>query len=120
MVGVAGIALGSEKPVILAGGTQMVAISNLIARMGEVEAIIATTKYVASDSTADLSLSPFPVIAADPMLGKSQYPGLRAYEEGFVKEGVGAGGMTFVAYARGITPEEFLKEVEMDYERIVL
>ncbi|MDI3498008.1 nicotinate mononucleotide-dependent phosphoribosyltransferase CobT [Archaeoglobus sp.] len=120
MVGVAGISLGSEKPVILAGGTQMVAIANLIARMGEVEAVIATTKYVASDATADLSLSPFPVIASDPMLGKSQYPGLRAYEEGFVKEGVGAGGMTSVAYARGITPEKFLEEVEKDYEKIVL
>ncbi len=88
--------------------------------MGEVEAVIATTKYVANDGTADLSLSPFPVVAADPMLGQSKYSGLRAYEEGFVKEGVGAGGMTAVAYARGIAPEKFVAEVERDYERIVL
>ncbi len=120
MLGVAGITLGSERPVILAGGTQMVAIANLIARMGEVEAVIATTKYVANDGTADLTLSPFPVVAADPMLGQSKYSGLRAYEEGFVKEGVGAGGMTAVAYARGIAPEKFVAEVERDYERIVL
>ena len=120
MVGVIGIALGSECPVILAGGTQMVAIANLMAKMDEVEALIATTKYVGDDVNVDLSLSPYPVIAADPLLGKSKYPGLRAYEEGFVKEGVGAGGMTAVAYACGVSPERFLKEIEMDYEKIVL
>ncbi|WP_456330759.1 nicotinate mononucleotide-dependent phosphoribosyltransferase CobT [Archaeoglobus sp.] len=120
MAGVIGIALGSEKPVILAGGTQMVAIANLVARMGEINAVIATTKYVSEDGNADLSLSPYPVVVADPLLGKSRYPGLRAYEEGFVKEGVGAGGMTAVAYARGISPKKFLEELEKDYEKIVL
>jgi len=120
MVGVSGIALGSEKPVILAGGTQMVAIANLISRMGDVEAVIATTKYVCDDKTADLTISPYPVVAADPMLGNSKYPGLRAYDEGFVKEGVGAGGLTAAAYVRGVKPETFLKEIERNYERIVL
>ncbi|WP_456467598.1 nicotinate mononucleotide-dependent phosphoribosyltransferase CobT [Archaeoglobus sp.] len=119
MLGVIGLALGSEKPVVFAGGTQMVAIANLVARMGEVDAVIATTKYVASDPNADLSLSPFPVVAADPMLGKSKYKGLRAYEEGFVKEGVGAGGLTLMAYVRGLEPEKFLEEIEKDYANIV-
>lgn len=119
MAGVIGIVLGSESPVILAGGTQMVAIANLVARMGEADAVIATTKYVSEDCNADLSLSPYPVVVADPLLGKSKYPGLRAYEEGFVKEGVGAGGMTAVAYVRGITPEKFLREIEADYKRLL-
>lgn len=119
MLGVIGISLGSEKPVVLAGGTQMVAMANLLAKMGEVEAMIATTKYVASDSNADLSMSPYPVIVSDPMLGKSKYDGLRAYEEGFVKEGVGAGGLTLTAYVRGIKPERFLEELERDYSEIV-
>ncbi len=120
MLGIVGIALGSEKPVVFAGGTQMVAIANLIAKMGEVEAVIVTTKYVASDSNADLSLSPFPVVTADPMLGKSRYEGLRAYDHGFVKEGVGAGGLTLLSYVRGIEPERFLDEVEKDYKCIIL
>jgi len=120
MLGVTGISLGSEKPVVLAGGTQMVAMANLLARMGEVEAMIATTKYVASDPNADFSMSPYPVIASDPMLGKSRYDGLRAYEEGFVKEGVGAGGLTLTAYVRGVKPERFLEELEKDYSEIVL
>jgi NaMN:DMB phosphoribosyltransferase len=47
------------------------------------------------------------------------YPGLKAYEEGFVKEGVGAGGLTLLTYVRGVAPETFLKEVERDYEEIV-
>jgi len=120
MLGVIGIALGSEKPVILAGGTQMIAIANLIVRMGEIDAVIATTNYVASDPNVDISLSPFPVLVSDPMLGKSRYDGLRAYEKGFVKEGVGAGGLTLLAYLRGIDAEVFLEEIERDYRRIVL
>jgi uncharacterized protein (TIGR00303 family) len=118
MAGVIGVALGCRK-VILAGGTQMIAIANLISRMGECSAAIATTKYVANDPDANMSLSPYPVIATDPMLGKSMYPGLKAYEEGFVKEGVGAGGLTLLTYVRGVAPETFLKEVERDYEEIV-
>lgn len=120
MLGVIGIALGSEKPVILAGGTQMIAIANLIVRMGEIDAVIATTNYVASDPNVDISLSPFPVLVSDPMLGKSRYDGLIAYEKGFVKEGVGAGGLTLLAYLRGIDAEVFLEEIERDYRRIVL
>lgn len=120
MLGVIGIALGSEKPVVLAGGTQMVAMSNLISRMGECDAVIATTKYVALDPNADLSLSPYPVVVSDPMLGKSKYEGLRAYEGGFVKEGVGAGALTLIANLRGVEPEAFLEEVEEDYRRVVL
>ncbi len=120
MVAVVGIALGSEKPVVLAGGTQMVAASNIISMLGDVEMAIATTVYVAEDGNADMSLAACPVLSADPMLDRSKYEGLKAYASGFVKEGVGAGGLTLLAYARGISPEMFLKEVERNYERIVL
>ena len=122
MVGVAGLAIGSAKSVLLAGGTQMAAIAHIIKRLDEdADIAIATTTYVAGDSTADMvGISPdVPVIAADPMLGKSSKPGLRAYAEGFVKEGVGAGGATLLAYARGISGDEFLKEVEKSYYEVV-
>jgi len=121
MVGVAGIAVGSSKPVLLAGGTQMAAISHIIKRIKEdADIAIATTVYVAEDPTADISgISPVTVIAADPGLAESSKAGLKAYAEGFVKEGVGAGGATFLAYSRGISRGEFLKEIEKDYWEIV-
>jgi uncharacterized protein (TIGR00303 family) len=122
MVGVAGMAIGSTKPVLLAGGTQMAAIAQIIKRMNrDADIAIATTSYVAEDETADMvGISPdVPIIAADLMLGDSSKPGLRAYAEGFVKEGVGAGGATLLAYARGVSSQEFLKEVERSYFEVV-
>jgi len=116
MVGVCGIAVGSEKPVFLAGGTQMVAMAHLIKRIKEdANVAIATTVYVARDSPA-LDLAPCPVFVSDPMLERSKKPGLRAYAEGFVKEGVGAGGATLLAHVRGFGKEEFLREIERSYE----
>ncbi len=114
------IACGSKKPVIFAGGTQMAAVAHVAVRMGFKNGYIVTTKYVAEDSSSDIyAISPIPVVSVDPMLGKSKKKGLRAYEEGFVKEGVGAGGATLLAYSRGIAPERFLFEIEKDYERII-
>ena len=104
MVGVIGLALGvanSKKPVVLAGGTQMVAIANVLSKLGEVDAIIATTSYVANDKNADMNLSPYPVVSVDLGLDKSEKDGLRAYAQGFVKEGVGAGGAALLAYVNG-------------------
>ncbi|AKG91120.1 TIGR00303 family protein [Geoglobus ahangari] len=121
LLAVTGIALGSRKPVILAGGTQMAAASQVIRAIDEAKEIhIATTVYVAEDSTADIAeIAATDVIASDPGLGESVKPGLRAYAEGFVKEGVGAGGATLLAYKNGFTKEMFLKEIEKDYEIIV-
>ncbi len=115
------IACGSEKPIIFAGGTQMAAIAHVALKLGfRGEGVIVTTKYVAEDATADIAaISPLPVVAANPMLENSSKPGLRAYADGFVKEGVGAGAATLIAYKRGIKSEEFLREIEKDYEKIV-
>jgi uncharacterized protein (TIGR00303 family) len=120
MIGVAGIAAGSSKPVLLAGGTQMAAIAHLIKRVREnAEVAICTTIYVANDASADIhEISPVPVFTADPRLDRSSKAGLRAYAKGFVKEGVGAGAATMLAYARGFE-DQFLEEIERDYERIV-
>ncbi len=117
---VAGIACGSEVPVVLAGGTQMVAVANLMKELGfEGDGLVVTTKYVAEDESADLTQSPLPVVAVDLTLENSSKPGLRAYAEGFVKEGVGAGAATLLAYLNGYSQEEFLREVERDYGRII-
>ena len=135
MVGVMGIAIGSKKPVVLAGGTQMAAIAHLINEIktkieteakrddeiNDVNVSIATTKYVVEDRSADMiSISPdVNIIAVDPGLEKTSKPGLKAYAKGFVKEGVGAGGATLLAYANGITQKQFLKELEESYVRII-
>jgi len=118
---VSGIAIGSKKPVILAGGTQMAAVSQVVKNLQpDAEIYIATTKYVIEDGTADIAeISAVDVVASDPGLGKSSKPGLRAYEDGFVKEGVGAGGAVLLAYRRRITRNQFLREIERDYERII-
>ncbi|MCS7144219.1 MAG: TIGR00303 family protein [Archaeoglobaceae archaeon] len=118
IAGVLGILSGCKRA-LLAGGTQMVAIANLAKRMMKCEIEIATTEFVAKDKSADLSLAPCKVHVAEIPLAKSKYPGLRAYAEGFVKEGVGAGGLSFFAYQRGISKEKLLAEIEKDYERIV-
>ncbi len=118
---VSGIAAGSKKPVILAGGTQMAAVSQVVKRLKpDAEIYIATTKYVAEDETADIAeISAVDVIASDPGLGSSSKAGLRAYEEGFVKEGVGAGGAALLAFKRGYSQEQLLREIERDYEVII-
>jgi uncharacterized protein (TIGR00303 family) len=120
MLGISGIAVGSSKPVLLAGGTQMAAIAHVIRRIKDVELAIATTVYIVEDPTADIAgISPVAVIAVDPGLAESSKPGLRAYASGFVKEGVGAGGATFLAYVRGASKKELLREIEKNYERII-
>ncbi len=119
LLGVVSIATGSKKPVILAGGTQMAAAAHLILSLDK-KVNIATTKYIAEDKTADIrSISPVSVIAADPLLEKASIDGLRAYGEGFVKEGVGAGGLTLLAYVKGVEPTRFLKEIERSYLDII-
>ncbi|MEM2727076.1 MAG: TIGR00303 family protein [Archaeoglobaceae archaeon] len=119
IAGVIGILNGCKRA-LLAGGTQMVAIANLAKRITDCDVAIATTEFVANDKTADLSLAPCEVFVAKIPLANSRYPGLRAYSEGFVKEGVGAGGLSFFAYQRGISKEKLLAEIERDYEKIVL
>ncbi len=82
MVGVRGIALGSKKLVILAGGTQMVAIANVTRRLGNVDAIIVATRYVSEGENADKALSPYPVISVDPGFDKSKITRVRGLRRG--------------------------------------
>jgi uncharacterized protein (TIGR00303 family) len=93
----------AQVPIILAGGSQMLAVYDLVAAISREESLpfdkgttaVVTTKWVAFDTGAKLSeLSAeigAPFAAACPDFTKSRHPGLRAYEQGNVKEGVGAG-----------------------------
>lgn len=122
------IGFAEEKPVILAGGTQMAAalavINSLEPNVLE-NVAIGTTKWIIQDKTADLKglvnqIKNIPVLAANLDFSKSRFGGLKAYENGAVKEGVGAGGAAIAAMLKtGIDSAEINKAVEKEYERLM-
>ncbi|HEY9772196.1 MAG TPA: TIGR00303 family protein [Planktothrix sp.] len=132
----AGLAIGAGEhvPVILAGGSQMLAVFALIQAFQAtlpttfVKAsslpVVATTKWVAFDPTAktgELSVRiGAPYLASAPNFQHSRHPGLRVYEEGNVKEGVGAGAAMMLARAAGgATPEQIQSAIDDTYDELV-
>ncbi len=121
--GVAAIALGileeGGRP-ILAGGTQMMAVAALIKALGgdPSKVKVATTGWVADDGSSDLlglakDVGVLDVEVTRVSFAESRFPGLRAYDRGYVKEGVAMGGALLLAAARGLP---ILKLVEEEYE----
>jgi uncharacterized protein (TIGR00303 family) len=108
---VAGIALAASRtqPVMLAGGTQMLAVYALMVALAQVDPlswnpaniVVGTTRWVATDPTGDtVSLAQSMnacLLATDLSFAESRFAALRAYEQGFVKEGVGAGACAIAA-----------------------
>ncbi|CAN5169797.1 TIGR00303 family protein [soil metagenome] len=92
---------------ILAGGSQMLAVYALAKLLASNEGLelsnllVATTKWVAHDKWAQTTklatLVDAPFVACNFALSESCHAGLRAYEEGHVKEGVGAGATILLA-----------------------
>ncbi len=109
---IAGMALAASQfcQVMLAGGTQMLAIYALAMALASsrnihwnpANIIVGTTRWVAEDSTGDAvglaKLLGCPFVATELSFASSPYASLRAYEQGFVKEGVGAGGCAIAAH----------------------
>ncbi len=128
----AGLVLGAaaKVPVLMAGGTQMGAILAVVNALnpnilGNVA--IGTTRWIMADKTADLKgivqqIANVPILAADLDFSQTKYSGLKAYEQGVVKEGVGVGGSTIAAMAKtkgAVTKETMLQEVEKNYAQLV-
>jgi uncharacterized protein (TIGR00303 family) len=119
MSAVAGLVSGiGNRRIILAGGTQMAAIYAIIRHLGikTDNLSIVTTRYVAKDESAtfhkmigQLGAEMFYV---DPGYSHSNHAGLRQYEKGHVKEGVGAGGALYLASLMGISMDQVREEVE--------
>jgi len=88
---------------------------------------VGTTRWVAKDETSDIKgivkqFCDVPVLAADLDFGPSKFPGLRIYETGLVKEGVGAGGVSIAAMAKlggAVTKDILLKEIERNYSSLM-
>ncbi|MEM2330089.1 MAG: TIGR00303 family protein [Candidatus Jordarchaeales archaeon] len=132
MAAFAGFVIGaaSSKPVIMAGGTQMAAVLSVIRGL-KPEVLdgvaVGTTRWIAQDRSSNIrklvsQIWDIPVVAANLDFSASEIEGLRAYEKGVVKEGVGAGGATIAALLKTegkITCEDVRKTVEKEYRRLV-
>jgi len=125
VAGMLSSASGVSK-VMLAGGTQMAAVLAFASKIGfnEENTIIGTTSYITNDENANFKelvqkIANIPIISVDPNLKNSRHSGLRAFSEGFAKEGVGAGGSIISSMLKtGNDSEKFLKLVEEEYRRL--
>ena len=128
----AGLVLGAapQVPILMAGGTQMSAILAIVCALNPdvlCNIAIGTTRWVLNDSSSDLKgivtqIYDVPILAAEIDFSSSQYSGLRAYEKGVVKEGVGAGGAAIAAIAKtggAITKDMLLAEIERNYAALI-
>jgi uncharacterized protein (TIGR00303 family) len=141
---VAGMAIAASRRcgVLLGGGTQMLAVYALLQAIAQTyslswqpEAIVVgTTRWVAEDSTGatvDLALnigknrmnwSPEvpPLLATQLTFINSRYPQLQAYEQGFVKEGVGAGAACIAAsLCQNWQQEQLLTAIESQIQQLM-
>ena len=132
-VSMAGLAAGaweSGARVMLAGGTQMGAVLAILRSLGLLDAMrgrlsVGTTKWVWEDGSADMRAiaeevgGGVEVLVARVGFEDSPYEGLRKYEEGYVKEGVGAGGTMVLANMLGVSWDEMKRAVYDEYARLV-
>jgi uncharacterized protein (TIGR00303 family) len=130
---VAGIASGvvaSGSKIMLAGGTQMCAVAATLTSLHQPlnNISIGTTCYIAEDCFSNLVdlgksvSSEIPIFSCDLHLAESAKPGLRAFAKGYVKEGVGAGGISITSILRSngrINGSVLLKAIEDEYEVVV-
>jgi len=132
MPALAGLVLGAADrvPVLMAGGTQMGAVLAVVKALNPHaldNVAIGTTRWIIVDKTSDLKgiitqIADVPILAADLNFRQSRFEGLKAYERGVVKEGVGAGGTAIAAMVKSegsITRGTLLGEIEKNYERLV-
>ncbi|WP_026735818.1 nicotinate-nucleotide--dimethylbenzimidazole phosphoribosyltransferase [Fischerella sp. PCC 9605] len=140
-VSVAGMAIALSRScgVLLAGGTQMLAVYALINAIATAyalswrpeEVVVGTTRWVAEDPTGstvelaqlvgrsciNLGGIPVPLLATQLSFADSRYPQLQAYEQGFVKEGMGAGGASIAAHLyKDWQQHQLLEAVEAQIE----
>lgn len=104
------LAASCHSGVLLAGGTQMLAVYALAREIAAYHSlpwqpeqiIVGTTRWVAEDPSCDTVglaklIGDIPLIATQLTFATSRYESLRQYEVGYVKEGVAAGGCAIAA-----------------------
>lgn len=134
---VAGMMIGASRScgVMLAGGTQMLAVYALARQIALTlqlpwqpdNIIVGTTRWVTEDSSGDTvglaeQIGDVPLVATQLNFSASRYSQLQAFEHGFVKEGVGAGGCAIAAHLyQGWQQADLLAAVEQtldEYSRL--
>jgi uncharacterized protein (TIGR00303 family) len=129
---VAGAALGAAaagKDVLLAGGSQMLAVAALIEAIGGRAALepmaVGTTRWIVADPAADVvglaaEIAPaLAVLAVNLNFGASRHAPLHAYERFMVKEGVGAGGASIAALlSSGASVEDLEAAIDVAYDEL--
>ena len=130
-----GILIGArlaKQPVILSGGSQMLAVILLVLEfLGEKnkdefieDVFIATTGWLVKDNSlndlVNLINEKYDVkllgLASPLNFESSKYKELRDYELGHVKEGVGAGGISLLAFLDGFKNEEIVSLCQLNLE----
>jgi uncharacterized protein (TIGR00303 family) len=110
-----GIAKTYSGELILAGGTQMLAVSALLKEDGQSLPRVVTTSYVRDDPTANVrhiaQQIDLDLIFVDPGFGDIGHAGLARYCIGEVKEGMGAGGAMFLASLLGHSRDEIRRTI---------
>lgn len=123
---VAGIVSGAPegKKIVLAGGTQMLAVAAALRHMGIKRPItVATTCYVHRDKSADFATLAEAIGVegwwAPLDFSGSKWTGLSDYEKGYIKEGAGAGGSVWYATYLGVSVESITAKTEELYSSMV-
>lgn len=116
-----------EKPILLAGGSQMVAIHYLTKLILEYDphyTIVGTTSWIAADKNANIkklaALTEVPILSSNLNFKNSGLDGLKAYEDGHIKEGVGAGGLMITSdIYKNCTEDILIAEIEKMYIKAI-
>lgn len=116
MIGLAaGIISMYPGVILLAGGTQMLAVAAVTKGLQGKVPKVATTCYVRDDPSANFSelaaAIGCTVSYIDPAFGDLGHSGLARYCIGEVKEGMGAGGAMLLAYLMGYPPDNVRKAI---------
>ncbi|MCC7554339.1 MAG: TIGR00303 family protein [Methanobacteriaceae archaeon] len=119
---VAGLTIGSDVPIILAGATQMMGVCGVIKAIEPnfdfSRVNVATTLYVAEDKTSDIfDLAKqidenLTINIVDPEFENCKNPGLKTYADGYAKEGAGAGGAMFTALVKGVSLKDLQRSID--------
>lgn len=131
---VAGMTIAASRScgVLLAGGTQMLAVYALTGAIAQAYAlswqptavVVGTTRWVAEDPTGGTvelaqNINQVSLLATQLGFADSRYPQLQAYEQGFVKEGMGAGGASIAAALYlDWHQHQLLPAIELQLERL--
>ena len=129
----AGMAISASHcgGVMLAGGTQMLAVYALIEAIAVYhnvsvqlsKIVVGTTRWVAEDPTGNTiglakTIGGVPLIGTGLNFATSRYPSFRAYNRGYVKEGVGAGGCAIATHLmQNWTSTRLLSAIETLFAR---